>query len=325
MTFNETIYNNKAFHVVKERPVTDKHYQDSRTRWEKYTSSLEVADSPPHVDIELTNLCNLSCVFCQTTSMKRQKGMMSMETFKKVIEQCRKIGVDSAKLSFWGESTLHKQFVDMLRYAKEHSSLILYLNTNANRMTPAISRALVEVGLDRLTISMDGITKETYETLRKGGNFEEVMENINVLLETKKERNSILPYITLQIIKTTKNIHEVPRFIDYWKERVDRISVTNIGITTREEILSFSTRGENKVVRKPCEQLWQRLCVFWDGRITICCGDYEGYFVIGHIDKDSLKDLWHGKELANLRKRHKMLDFHGLVCEKCTDSYDFAH
>ena len=88
----------------------------SRKRWEQYTMSLEVAPAPLHVDIELTNHCDLDCVMCERRNMNRPKGMMSMEMFQAVINECRDMRVDSIKLNLWGESLLHKRIIDMIRY-----------------------------------------------------------------------------------------------------------------------------------------------------------------------------------------------------------------
>ncbi|MBU1912877.1 MAG: radical SAM protein, partial [Candidatus Omnitrophica bacterium] len=273
MSKDKKVYYNKSFNVVAGKTVIEERYLSSRTRWHEYTSTLEVPPAPLHIDIELTNFCNLKCVFCQTNHMKRPKGMMSMETFIRIIDECRNIGVDSVKLSLWGEPTLNKKFMHMVRYARDNSSLILQLNTNANTMTPAISRGIVEAGLDMMTISVDGITKETYEKLRKLGNYERLMRNINGLLKAKKEAGSSMPYITLQIIQTKENIHEVKSFVSYWEKLVDRVSVTNIGATKPEAyIMDLSVREEKKTGRQPCEQFWQRLSIYWDGTITVCCG-----------------------------------------------------
>jgi hypothetical protein len=185
-------------------------------------------------------------------------------------------------------------------------------------MTPKISEGLIDAALDKITISLDGISKRTYEQVRRGSNFEKVMDNINTLLRKKIEKKSQLPLVTLQIIRMAITKHEVDYFVDYWKDRVDCVSVTNIGATTADEkVLSLSLREQNRIGFVPCEQLWQRLSVLWDGTVTVCCNDFDGFLAIGRIGVDSLIDLWRGEKLMNLRKRHKNLNFDGLVCSKC--------
>ena len=252
--------------------------------------------------------------------MKRPLGMMSMEIFKQIIDECREINVDSVKLNLWGESILNKNLIKMIQYAKENSNLILQFNTNGYHMTPEISEGLIAAGLDKITISLDGISKQTYEKVRRGSNFEKVMANINALLNKKKEKKTQLPLVTLQIIRMAITEHEVDLFVDFWEDRVDYVSVTNIGATTADEkVLSLSLREQNRIGFVPCEQLWQRLSVFWDGTVTVCCNDFDGFLAIGKVGVESLKNLWGGDKLTRLRERHKNLNFDGLVCAKCAN------
>jgi len=295
-------------------------------RPKKTSSGFEVTDIPTHVDVELTNVCDLACEFCETLVMKRKQGMMSLETFKTVVDQCEAIGVRSIKLNLWGESLLNKQLCNMVDYAKQNTSLVLQFNTNANRLTPEIVRRLILAGLDRMTVSVDGITKETYEKLRVKGDYEKVFKNVHRMFELKKELGSTKPHIIMQIIRTTENIQEVEPFVEYWKDYADEVSVTNIGIVEDVNIMRFSVRGSTKKqARKPCQQPWQRISIHWDGAVTVCCRDYEGALSIGRIGQDSLLDLWRGDKLAAFRERHTKLDFQGLICNTCTDSMDFGN
>jgi radical SAM protein with 4Fe4S-binding SPASM domain len=296
-----------------------------------YSVPFELADGgyalapvPPHVDLELTNVCDLACEFCETLVMKRKPGMMSLELFKKIIDECDAIGVKSCKINGWGESLLNKQLCNMVDYAKTHSKLILQFNTNANRLTPKISRRLVSAGLDRLTVSIDGITKETYEKLRVKGSYEDVFRNVHDLLDIKKQLNTNYPHLTVQIIRTTENATEIEPFVEYWKNHADQVTVTNIGITVTESVLRFSLRERSAQGRKACEQPWQRLFVNWNGEVTVCCSDFDGVLAIGNIDETSLLDLWHGEKLTQLRRRHAARDFDGLICKTCTETRRYS-
>lgn len=283
----------------------------------------ELSPLPRHVDIELTNVCDLECGFCETLVMKRPKGMMSLKTFKQVVDQCAKMGVRSAKLNLWGESLLNKNLGKMIQYAKENSDLTLQFNANANRLSAKLARQLVTYGLDRMTISVDGITKETYEKLRVKGNYERVLENIHRLLKIRKEEGVSTPHVTLQIVRTKDNIDEIDDFVEYWEQHADQVSVTNIGITSDTSVLRFSVRQGQKSGRKPCMQPWQRLSVLWDGSVTVCCKDYEGHLVVGDVNTSQLMDMWNCDAIQEIRKRHIDKNFEGMVCDTCTDSVSF--
>ncbi len=313
------------FRVVEGRSSSGAHYRAARARWARATPGRALFPAPLHVDIELTNVCDIDCVMCERRYMKRPLGMMTLENFKRVIRQCVRAGVDSVKLNLWGESVLNRSLVEMVRYAKENSGLILQFNTNANRMTPLISRGLVESGLDRITISLDGVKASTYAKIRRKGDFKTVTTNVEALLAEKKKACKTAPHVTLQMIRMKDTLPEVDAYIARWKDKVDAISITNIGATAgSEDILKLSVRKAGRVRRVPCPQLWQRLSVFWNGDVTVCCNDYQGFLKIGNVFKTGLLKLWRSARLNEIRAKHKRREFLGLVCDKCVETCRYA-
>lgn len=325
--------NNKAkdikhtedFRIINQNiNIDDIKYETARKKWEYYSSVLEVAPVPLHVDIEVTNICDLRCVMCERRFMSRPQGMMSFDLFKKIIEECSCIGVDSCKMNLWGESLLHPDLVNMIKYVKDNSNIVTQFNTNANKLNPDKSIELIKAGLDKLTISFDGITKKTYESIRVNGDFNKVLANIESLIQNKIKLSSKTPFLTIQIIRMPENEPELDSFVEYWRDKVDFISVTNIGATAgSSEILSHSLRQRSEKERVSCQQLWQRLSILWDGKVTVCCNDYNGFLTLGNYGESSLTDYWHSKKLNNLRQKHKKHDFSNIICRKCTETFTY--
>lgn len=310
--------------MAKTRREVEEKYRAARERWERYSASLEVADQPLDVDIEISSHCNLDCMMCERCRMTRRPGNMSLDLFKAIVDECDAIGVDQVKLNLWGESLINPQFLDMVRYAKRNTSLALQFNTNANLLTEELARGIVEAGLDKMTVSFDGMTAPTYAKIRRKGDFDTVWKNVHRLLEIKEESGAVLPLVTLQILQTPDTIGEVDDFVAYWSGKADYVSVTNISSMADQSILDLSVREDSRTTQcKPCEQLWQRLSIYDDGRVTVCCSDYQGYLVIGKVGEDKLIDLWHGEKLTELRRRHKALDFDGLVCKTCSSTFKY--
>ncbi len=54
--------------------------------------------------------------------------------------------------------------------------------------------------------------------------------------------------------------------------------------------------------------LWSQLAgsmhVLNDGRVSVCCRDYQGDLVIGNIQESSPKELWNGPDMLELRRQH---------------------
>lgn len=311
----------KTFQVVSSRGniPQNKQFADSRERWNYYTSTLEVAPNPLHVDIELTNACNIKCIMCERQNMKRKVGFMSFELFDRIIGQCADYGVDSIKLNLWGESTLHPDLAKMISHAKAKGILNTQFNTNGILMNEKLIREIFESGLDRMTFSVDGATRETYEKIRSKSDYDSVMGNLDLLFRLKHKHGYESPLITLQIIQMKDTEKEIEVFIKKWEDTADYITVTNIGTTSgMENNLAMSAREIGGMKKAPCPQLWQRLSVYWNGDVTVCCSDYNGFLTVGSIKDSTINELWHCNKLEDLRKRHKKLDFNGLICAPCT-------
>lgn len=314
-----------SFQVVSAPNATlDEKYHRARDRWLHYANTLETAPAPLDVDIEISSLCNLDCVMCERRRMTRKPMNMPFGLFTAIIDQCQAIGVDQVKLNLWGESLMNPHFLDMVRYAKEHSDLILQFNTNANLLTPELSRGLVAAGLDKMTVSFDGMSASTYEKIRRKGDFQRVWDNVHTLIEAKQQAGSRLPLLTLQILQTPDTMPEVEQFVAYWTGKADFVSVTNISALVDQGVLQHSVREEKRsTARVPCAEIWQRLSVFADGTVTVCCSDFQGFLAIGKLSEDSLLGLWQGEKLRELRRRHRAHDFTDLVCERCTSTFRY--
>ena len=142
---------------------------------------------PDRVYVESTNVCNLDCIMCPTGLHidTRPKGYMEWDLYTPIIDEIAPFA-EAVVLHSWGEPLLHKRIIDMIQYAKDRD-LWVETSTNAMRLTEEVSRQLLDAGLDRIYLSMDGLTKETYEKVRVKGKFEGVLGNIERFLDLKHE------------------------------------------------------------------------------------------------------------------------------------------
>ena len=174
---------NANFHSVTTQSVfdarqADPRFREYRRRWIEAPASFTVMPFPIHLDIESTGVCNLRCPFCATTTKTwgpDAPGYMKLETFQRIIDEGAAEGLCSIKLSFRGEPTLHSQLAEMVAYAKQKGILDVYFNTNATLLTEALVHQLIDAGLDRISISFEGITKEAYEAYRAGAKYDKVI------------------------------------------------------------------------------------------------------------------------------------------------------
>jgi radical SAM protein with 4Fe4S-binding SPASM domain len=285
-----------------------------------YLQAKEVATGfPKHIRIELTNRCNLACIMCPITEMERKLGNMEMDLFKKIVADAAANGTTFVYLHAWGESTIHRDIFDMVREAKK-VGLQVGLSTNCTLLDEKRAQAIIDSGLDFLILSMDGAVKETYEKVRKNGEFEVVRKNITRMLAAKA-RAGRGPFTVLQLIKMTETQAEVDGFVDYWREIApDSVFVKKLWTWDgkAEDINRLLVEELPDAVNTVCHALWKQLVIHWNGDVVPCCTDIEGKLHLGNVRERTLGEIWNGKPMRALRRAHKERRRKGLYpCDGC--------
>ncbi len=277
---------------------------------------------PYKATIEVTNACNSHCIMCPRQGMTRSIGSMNMELFQKVIQDCDKAGVKIIQLFNFGEPLIHYRLPEMVQYAKTHTRARVQISTNAALLTEKRARELMEAGLDRINIDIDGFTKETYEGIRRRLPFDQVMANTRRLLELRREMGRKL-FVSVSIIQMPETEAEIADFRRYWTPLVNRVLVTNYNTWNENSVAPGFMPGQtsggqapalqiNPTERGthftcPCKSLWDQIVILHDGRAAICCLDYDGKVIVGDAKQESLLEIWQGQELTRLRQMHTEL------------------
>lgn len=279
----------------------EEDYKENRKLWTQYAKKQHVSDYPLHVDIELASVCNLQCPMCYTISPEFKKKvntkLMDFELFTKLVDECAAGGVYSIRLSFRGESFLHKRIVDCVRYAKEKGIKEVSTLTNGLRLDEEMFRQMMEAGIDWITISFDGLG-ETYEQIRRPAKYERAVEKIANYAKIKKEAGRVKPVIKIQSILPA--IEQDPQaFYDVFAPITDMVSAN--------PLIDFmqSKSGMPKIENFSCPQIYQRLVVGADGLCMMCANDEEGRIIVGDANQQSIHEIWHGSEMTRVREIHR--------------------
>jgi radical SAM protein with 4Fe4S-binding SPASM domain len=286
----------------------------------EYLRGKEVVKGfPKHLRIELTNRCNLACIMCPITEMERTLGNMDIELFKKIVTDAAANGTTFVYLHAWGESTIHRDMFKMVREAKK-VGLQVGLSTNCTLLNEERAREVVDSGLDFLILSMDGAIKETYEKVRKNGDFEVVRQNITNMLETKA-RAGRGPFTVLQLIRMTETQSEVDAFVSYWNNVApDSVFVKKLWTWDgkAEDINRLLIEEAPNAVNTVCQALWKQLVIHWNGDVVPCCTDIEGKLHLGNLREQTLEEVWNGEPMRDLRRAHTEGRRKGLYpCDGC--------
>ncbi len=150
--------------------------------YSKFTKQLIHSGLPISIAIEPTTSCNLRCPECPSglRSFTRPTGMLQADLFRKVIDELQETLL-YLTFYFQGEPYLHPQFTELVKYASERS-IYTSTSTNAHFLNEENAQKTIQSGLDRLIISIDGTTQETYQAYRQGGKLAKVIEGTKNIL-----------------------------------------------------------------------------------------------------------------------------------------------
>jgi len=290
----------------KNGDITSMQEIDVIEEYQKYFSDRKQFSFPLRVTVELTNHCNLDCPICPRQYLVKRpdykEGFMDKELYQKIIDEMAEYPNVALVPFFRGESLLHPEFIKMLAYAKEKGIKPIQLATNATLLNEKTSRNLLDLEIDFISFSLDASGKESYEKIRVGANYEKVMENIENFLVEKQERGLKRPAVQVSVVKTEATKEKIPRFISFWLKKVERVRVYEEHSTNRK-FGSLKNSPDLKEERKPCLKPLSDIVIYWDGDVALCNHDWNRKEPFGNIRKESIRNVWNGKNYNEIRKR----------------------
>ncbi len=324
--------------VLSEFKNRYKEYRDNwlnlpKKLYQKNGSFLEnkiLNTNPMCVDIELASICDLGCPHCFRDYIMTPDKIMSESLFYKLIKSVKKLNVPSIKLNWRGEPLLHPKIYELIEHAKEAGVLDVIINTNATKLNLKNAEKLILSGIDQVIFSFDGGTKETYEKMRPGrfefNSFDTIYKNIKNFCELRNKMGKKFPSTKIQMVLTKDTRNEVDNFHELFDGIVDDVTViqynerggevSDQSENTKNKIFSylkennlpkdtpFMVTADHKIFisngRVPCDQIFQRLMVTYDGRVGMCCHDWGAQHCIGYVDDLGFKE---DKEIENLEKK----------------------
>jgi MoaA/NifB/PqqE/SkfB family radical SAM enzyme len=274
------------------------------------------------------NSCNLKCPLCLSGGARAyaagmERGRMIFKTFKRFVDQVGEYTM-CMNLHNWGEPLLNKEIFDMISYARSRNIGVI-LSTNFQLFDEEMAEKMIRSGLERLIVSVDGATQETYEIYRVGGDLGRVIEHTKLLVRKKGELESRYPIIEFQFIVMSHNEHEMEAISALAAALgVDCVKFIAVQImdehqANKEKIKSLlpanekyrgvklDEQGEVIVPRtSDCKDLWRQAAINWNGDFYTCCLCSPGVdesFPLGNVYRhDFMKDIWNGPYYTSSRR-----------------------
>lgn len=293
---------------VPDNPTAE--YRQYRSCWMEFPENFILRDFPMHLDIETTSRCNFKCTFCDKLPVlkKEDLGDMDFNLYKRIIDEGKKHKLWGVKLSYRGEPLLHKDIIEMVSYAKKSGILDVYFNTNGMLLDEPLAVRLIGAGLDRISISIEAISKEEFEKKRIGAKFGIILENIDNLMRLRKKMGVNHPKIRIQSIYLTGI--DIDSYKSFWISHCDEIAMVDY---------KDGSKREKGLMREwACPQLWQRMTIDWEGNVSPCNNDDLFLLSPGNVKEKSIYECWHDINIEGVRLLHKEGNSHKVeACDGC--------
>jgi len=290
---------------------------------------------PSSIAIEPTTSCNLRCPECPSglRSFTRPTGMLQTDSFRLLIDQLYQ-KISYLTFYFQGEPYLNPQFLEMVAYASQRK-IYTATSTNAHYLNDQMAKATVASGLDRLIISIDGTTQDTYQSYRVGGKLATVIEGTKNVLKHRAALKSNTPHVIFQFLVVKPNEHQIEDAKRLAKEiGVDDIHfktaqiydyqegsplIPSVGKYSRYKKTKQGTyQLKNKLVNS-CWKMWHSCVITWDGKIVPCCFDKDAQHSLGTLKKEDFQEIWFGKAYNKFRKAILKSRAEIDICTNCTE------
>ncbi len=305
-------------------------YRKSRRRGEAKMVGL-----PWSISIEPTTACNLRCPECPSglRSFSRPTGKLDQELFSQIINELHE-ELFYLIFYFQGEPYLHPDFLLMVSEA-EAKDIYTATSTNAHFLDDDNARKTVESGMSRLIISIDGSTQETYESYRKTGSLDKVLEGTRNVLKWRKKLKSRTPSVLWQFLVVRPNEHQIPEIKSLAREiGVDKVAFKsaqiydyesgNDLIPSLDKYSRYYQNGDGKFHIKNkmddhCWKMWHSCVITWDGQVVPCCFDKDAEHPMGQLGSKNFSEIWQSESYDNFRNTLLRSRSEVEMCKNCSE------
>lgn len=303
--------------------------------YSRITKSPLQFGKPFSLSIEPTTACNLGCPACPSglKIFTRPTGKLDLTAHENWLKQFSPT-VFYINYYFQGEPFLHPQFLEIIKAAKR-KKIYTATSTNAHFIDDKKAKEIVASGIDRLIISIDGLTQETYESYRVNGSLDKVIEGSKALTKAKKEANSQTPYLIFQFLVVKANEHQ----IDDVQQLANEIGIDEVRFKTAQvydykngnELIPDNEEYSRYIKQKDgtyrvkfaggdhCWRMWSSSVITFDGQVVPCCFDKDAEHPLGTLQTQSFSEIWKSDEYRNFRKAilndRNQID----ICTNCSE------
>lgn len=261
--------------------------------------------APIHIILEVTAACNLVCKGCAFHGPDKQTdrtvGHMKRPIWESVLDQIGSWGTPvNISAHGGGEPLLNPRFKEILLHAKQYDNIELGFLTNGMLFDEEWAQFVIDNKIDWVAFSVDGTDPDTHLVVREKSDLDLIVKNIDNFMDMKEAAAVNEPRILLNMVAYQEVAYQQKAFVTRWAQRAAAVMVSHYRHPPS------SKRWPNiPAERSPCSLLWKQMAIASDGRVALCCEDFNVDHSPGHVNDDSLENIWQNEYWNNVREQHK--------------------
>lgn len=270
---------------------------------------------PPFLEITVTDRCNADCSMCPP-EVHRGHTVIAMSCCRSIIDQAAEVGIRKLILT-GGEPLLDPEIYEKISYAKDARFTYVHMFTNGQLLSKSNALRLMEAGLDSITVSIDSVVREEYTSIRRGLDFDRVMEHIRCFKQWRTEAGYTKPLFRLNRVNVPENRNSAARFISELRtcaDVVELIDAHNWAAREHNRFMGGALFGS--AVRYPCNLLFQKIVINPLGQFRKCSIDYNQHAVVGTAESATISEVLESR-LGDIKRRMLRNDFSEPGCREC--------
>ena len=297
-------------------------YIEYRKKWQLAGKRKDYYKVPLHVDIDLTNTCNMSCISCNALPiLNKSKFIIDMDILSKRLTEAIPLGVKSINFGNASEPLLSQEkLFNLINIVSSLGVMDIFIHTNGLLLNENISERIIQSDLKTLAISIDAVTEETFSKVGRKG-FKVVVNNILQFIEMRSKMNSSFPFLRLSFLPNQYNYKEIKDFNAFWKDKADMVDIQNIINMNQDKSVSSLFKPQHFF----CADPWKRLPIWSNNTYGICCEhfcfneDTKNLYNLGFLYENSIADVWASQKINNIRESLLNNKYYP-ECKECIES-----
>jgi radical SAM protein with 4Fe4S-binding SPASM domain len=294
-----------------------------------FLESRHWPDRPQMINFEITAACDARCIHCPRLDMDRPMKIMHIDLFRRMVDQANELGIPDLCPNGYGEictipvAILEEYFGYI---ASKPHPFKLIVNTNGNRMNEERSSLFIRHKVRLINITIDGATAATAEAIRKNLNFDQIEANIKRLLNMRDAAGAKYPKVRVGMVAMPQTLRETKPFFQRWNGVADFVGIGGFSsrlnsvweAVNQPDPSQTDAASERAHAVTACMLPFRDLNIWADGKVVLCCEDWNEEFVVGDLNTQTIREIWHGPELTEVRRKHRARQGHAVsLCAKC--------